>query len=109
MEDLNLNLRNFKYEYILSSTGCEKPCKYRKYGIVEQQPTLLHSDHFTLSLWVGQSFMCISFYIKNCTSSENTQGNIQQDNGRTGDFDLPLVVIGKPTLKLEAFFESFTI
>ena len=51
-EDLNDNLRNFDHEYISKSTGCEKPCKYRKYGIVDQQPTLLDTDHFTFSLWV---------------------------------------------------------
>ena len=55
-EELNENLRNFNYEYIFKSTGCAKPCKYRKYKIVEQQPTVLDSVHFTFSLWV-------SFYI----------------------------------------------
>ena len=99
MEDLNLNLRNFKYEYILGSTGCEKPCKYRKYGLVDQQPTLLDSDHFTLSLWVSELLMCWQ-YAFNFISSENTKGNLQQDNGWTGDFDLSLVLIGEQsTLK----------
>ena len=57
MEDLNENLRRFRYEDIRKVTGCIKPCKYLKYGVqFEDQIYMVATPHYMFSVLVSSSY-----------------------------------------------------
>ena len=61
LEDFTDGLFQFRYEDIRKITGCIKPCKYFKYAVSFDQPTIVDSPHYTFSVVV--SFTSLSFIV----------------------------------------------
>ena len=53
MEELNEKLFKFRYEEIRKMTGCVKPCKYHKYTVSFDGPSIVETPHFTFSVAVS--------------------------------------------------------
>ena len=53
MEELHEKLFKFRYEDIRKTTGCVKPCKYHKYTVSFDGPSIVDTPHFTFSVAVS--------------------------------------------------------